>query len=658
MKKGLVLNLQNKLIISFVIVGICTMIAFAIITFNMINSSSDEQHENVRKMLMKEISLNLESIRESRSAGIKHYFDSISKQVTTMADDLMIIDGAENITKAYWDYTIETGLNKEIVKERRKKLEKFYYEDFETKFMTENRVSAKDNIKAYLKSLTDLDVALQYDYISNNPAPLGGKEAMDAAPGSASYHKEHKRIHPHVRHFLEKFGYYDIFIVEPEKGHIVYSVFKELDFSTSLTTGPYSDTNFADAYKQALKLKKGEYAFLDFKQYFPSYMAPASFIASPIFNVTNKIVGVLIFQMPLDTITEVMSIREGMGEKAEAYMVGKDLKLRSNTHLAADKYNVVDSFKQNLQITNDAVSRANAGEKAVIESVNYSGDDVMVAFSPLKILDKDWIMLVEWSLDEVLEPLKILDKEQEEFWSSFINMMTVTCLIVVIVLFFFSYFLGKGTVKTIRENLSKQIEGKEALLRIREEFTNIATSTTQMVQVIQEMNSSSHRTATKGSETLKIAQEANSLLNDIVKSSEAINNVLDSIKGIANRTDLLALNASIEAASAGEAGKGFSVVANEVQNLASKTGDATNEITEAIGDIQSKLKNNQTYIHTVEENNQGIEEETANISSAIEEFSVTVNNINDSVNKLSDYVSEVTTTVQASIEEVERVVNG
>jgi methyl-accepting chemotaxis protein len=43
-----------------------------------------------------------------------------------------------------------------------------------------------------------------------------------------------------VRNYLEKFGYYDIFLVDPETGDIVYSVFKELDYSTSLIDGPYA----------------------------------------------------------------------------------------------------------------------------------------------------------------------------------------------------------------------------------------------------------------------------------------------------------------------------------------------------------------------------------------------------------------------------------
>jgi len=73
-----------------------------------------------------------------------------------------------------------------------------------------------------------------------------------------------------------------------------------------------------EVFRKARELKKpGQFAFVDFKQYLPSYSAPASFIASPIF-ASGKLVGVLMFQMPLDRITEVMSERAGLGETGDA----------------------------------------------------------------------------------------------------------------------------------------------------------------------------------------------------------------------------------------------------------------------------------------------------------------------------------------------------
>jgi len=132
------------------------------------------------------------------------------------------------------------------------------------------------------------------------------KHQLDSA-GSSLYGGLHKKYHPAMRKYLEKFGFYDIFLIDDETGHIVYSVFKEVDFATSLLTGPYKDTNFAREFSAASQADEKDFVKLvDFEPYYPSYNAPASFIASPISNGSRR-VGVLVFQRPIDRINAIMT---------------------------------------------------------------------------------------------------------------------------------------------------------------------------------------------------------------------------------------------------------------------------------------------------------------------------------------------------------------
>ena len=182
-----------------------------------------------------------------------------------------------------------------------------------------------------------------------------------------------------------------------------------------------------------------------------------------------------------------------------------------------------------------------------------------------------------------------------------------------------------------------------------------AAAVEEMSASVQEIANSATQAVTVAREAVTAAGTASDRVAKLDLSSQEIGVVVKLITSIAEQTNLLALNATIEAARAGEAGKGFAVVASEVKELARETADATQRITQMIGTLQEDSAHVTTALTAITDLIHQISDAQTSIAGAVEEQSATTNEISRSVNDVAQTAEATTHDISAIVDQLDLV---
>ena len=200
----------------------------------------------------------------------------------------------------------------------------------------------------------------------------------------------------------------------------------------------------------------------------------------------------------------------------------------------------------------------------------------------------------------------------------------------------------------------------DAVEQQQAQMSQIATAATQMAATAQSVAQSCEQAAVEAQQTREVALGSNqrsertsasmrhlssrlgdsaAALQQLRDQTQQINRVVEVIKGIAEQTNLLALNAAIEAARAGEAGRGFAVVADEVRSLSKRTQDSTQEIAQTVDNLQRVVGQSVTLME------EACSQADGDIGSVLA-MGDELQNIVDSVQRVSDRLAQIATAAE------------
>ncbi|TAE31572.1 MAG: adenylate/guanylate cyclase domain-containing protein [Candidatus Kapaibacterium sp.] len=480
------LTIKSKLMLVLILLCAASMLTFGV-------KSYLDFRNTIAKRLMSKLTTN----RNTKLHHIKFYFETIRKQVSVLSQDRAFIEAMDDFRADFHEAgTLQASTDATV------RVKEYYSNEFLPRIGGD---TAKNFVLDAFLPQTPSAMYLQYHYIAQNPHPVGQKIQLMQATDSSNYTKTHAKFHPMFREFVEKFNYYDMFLIDAETGEVVYSVFKETDFTTNLKTGPNRGSSLAKLFENvSLSKERGYVKITDFLPYEPSYGAPAAFIGSPIFK-EGKLIGVLAFQVSVDEITRITTSNQdwkgdGLGVTGETYLVGQDFTMRSQSRFLledAKKYiaelketnvplntiNKIERLKTSIllqEVRSEATIDAQAGRVDAKFIKDYRGLEVISAYAPLQIADLQWVLMSEMDVSEAFEPVY-------EYERSLLVWIAVSIIIATIVALVVANTLTRP-ISDLTYNAQSISEGRmNDLRKVRtgDEFERLSTSFEMMVQSLQ-----------------------------------------------------------------------------------------------------------------------------------------------------------------------------
>ncbi|RWQ03603.1 adenylate/guanylate cyclase domain-containing protein [Mesorhizobium sp.] len=370
----------------------------------------------------------LTAARQTKTRQVETYFRTIQADLRLLATSKMVVDATRELRIAV-DQLDRAGVPPEL----QKKVGDWYAANFIPEM---TRILGREPALSDYLPVGGAPYHLQYHYIVENPNPAERRKLLDDAGDRSDYSRLHAVYHPLMRAAATTVGFFDFMIADPKSGRLIYTVQKEVDFTTSFQLGPYRRSNAAAVVARcAESADRSAVCLEDFALYAPSGGAPIAFMGAPVID-QGIVIGVLIAQLSNEEIDDVVTggrrwRQEGFGETGEAYLVGPDYLVRSGPRafyenrdgyfaelksVGADDEEL-DAIQRygtpvlHQRIDTKATQAALAGVEGTGETIGYRGVPTLASWGPLAIPGVKWALVAKIDSAEAFAPIARLRQD-------------------------------------------------------------------------------------------------------------------------------------------------------------------------------------------------------------------------------------------------------